>query len=51
MQLRELNNRFNKDNSELLLCATRFNRSDCFSAFDKKKVVLLAESYPNDSYQ
>jgi hypothetical protein len=46
MQLQELNNRFNKVNTELLLCVACLNPSDSFCAFDKQKLIRLAQFYP-----
>ncbi|XP_027174382.1 uncharacterized protein LOC113773999 [Coffea eugenioides] len=46
LQLQELNNRFNEINMELLLCMACLNPSDSFAAFDKKKLIRLAEHYP-----
>ena len=48
MQLQELNARFTKANSELLLCVSCLNPSDSFSSFDKKKLIRLAEFYPKE---
>ena len=42
MQLQELNNRFNKVNMKLLLCAASLNPCDSFIAFDKGKLISLA---------
>nr|XP_027067749.1 zinc finger MYM-type protein 1-like [Coffea arabica] len=46
LQLQELNNRFNEINMELLLCMASLSPSDSFAAFDKKKLIHLAEHYP-----
>ncbi|XP_017235240.1 uncharacterized protein LOC108209045 [Daucus carota subsp. sativus] len=46
MQLRELNNRFTETNSELLLCIACLNPMDSFAAFDKQKLIRLAQFYP-----
>ena len=46
LQFQELNNRFNEINMELLLCMACLNPSDSFAAFDKKKLIRLAEHYP-----
>ena len=48
MQLQELNNRFNETNTELLLCLACLCPNDSFAAFDKHKLLRLAEFYPND---
>ncbi|XP_057747944.1 uncharacterized protein LOC130967139 [Arachis stenosperma] len=45
-QLQELNNRFTEVNTELLLCIACLNTSDSFFAFDKEKLLRLAEFYP-----
>ncbi|XP_062180368.1 uncharacterized protein LOC133884819 [Phragmites australis] len=46
--LRELNDRFDEVNTNLLLCMASFNPVDSFVAFDKDKLVKLAQFYPND---
>ncbi|KAL4620382.1 hypothetical protein ACB092_06G150000 [Castanea dentata] len=46
MQLQELNSRF--ENSELLLCAACLNPDNLFSAFNKEKLIRLAQFYPSD---
>nr|XP_027118594.1 zinc finger MYM-type protein 1-like [Coffea arabica] len=46
LQLQGFNNRFNEINMELLLCMACLNPSDSFAAFDKKKLIRLAEHYP-----
>ena len=48
MQLLELNNRFDEVNMELLLCVACLSPCDSFVAFDKKKLMRLAEFYPSD---
>ncbi|KAL6953921.1 hypothetical protein U1Q18_052845 [Sarracenia purpurea var. burkii] len=48
MQIQELNNRFNEVNTELLLCVACLNPLDSFAAFDKKRLIRLAEFYPTD---
>ena len=48
MQLQELNNRFNKTNTELLLCLSYLSPNESFSAFDKQKLVRLTQFYPRD---
>lgn len=47
-QLLELNSRFDKVNTELLLCLACLNPSNSFVAFDKKSLIRLAEFYPSD---
>ncbi|KAM3695753.1 hypothetical protein ACJW31_07G157300 [Castanea mollissima] len=46
MQLQELNSRF--ENSELLLCVACLNPNNLFSAFNKEKLIRLAQFYPSD---
>ena len=48
IQLRELNDRFNEKNIELLICMTCLNPSNSFSTFDKAKLMRLAQFYPSD---
>ncbi|KAH9792980.1 TTF-type domain-containing protein [Citrus sinensis] len=48
LQLQELNNRFNEVNMELLLCLACLCPNDAFAAFDKDKLVRLAQFYPKD---
>ena len=48
MQLQELNNRFSKANTNLLLCMTCLNPSNSFVAFDKEKLIRLAKFYPSN---
>ncbi|CAL9012428.1 unnamed protein product [Prunus brigantina] len=48
IQLRELNDRFNEKNTELLLCMACLSPSNSFSAFDKAKLMRLAQFYPSD---
>ena len=48
MQLQELNNRFSKANTDLLLCMACLNPSNSFVAFDKEKLICLAKFYPSD---
>ncbi|PON36821.1 hypothetical protein PanWU01x14_325130 [Parasponia andersonii] len=48
MQFLELNDRFNKVNTDLLLCMICLCLRDIFSAFDKKKLIHFAEYYPKD---
>ena len=46
MQLQELNNRFTETNTELLLCVACLNPIDSFNAFNKHKLIHLAQFYP-----
>ena len=48
MQIQELNSRFTKSNTNLLLCVTCLSPSDSFLAFDKEKLVCLAQFYPKE---
>jgi hypothetical protein len=48
MQLQELNSRFNEANSELLLCVACLSPDDSFAAFNKKKLLRLAQFYLNN---
>ena len=48
LQVQELNNRFTEANTELLLCVACLNPSNSFAAFNKEKLLRLAEFYPND---
>ncbi|XP_077251769.1 uncharacterized protein LOC143890993 [Tasmannia lanceolata] len=48
MQLQELNNRFNETNTKLLLCIACLNLTNSFAAFDKQKLIRLAQLYPYD---
>ncbi|XP_050111822.1 uncharacterized protein LOC126590402 [Malus sylvestris] len=47
-QLTELNDRFTEKNTELLLCVACLSPSNSFSAFDKEKLMRLAQFYPSD---
>jgi hypothetical protein len=47
-QLKELNDRFDKVNTDLLICMSSFNPKDSFAAFDKEKLIKLAKYYPNE---
>ncbi|PIA48741.1 hypothetical protein AQUCO_01400955v1 [Aquilegia coerulea] len=44
----ELDNWFDKVNTELLLCMDCLNPNNSFSAFDVEKLIRLAEFYPDD---
>ncbi|KAK8936599.1 hypothetical protein KSP39_PZI012333 [Platanthera zijinensis] len=46
--LNELNDRFNEVNTELLLCVACLDPKDQFAAYDKQKIIHLAELYPYD---
>ncbi|XP_059651791.1 uncharacterized protein LOC132299284 isoform X2 [Cornus florida] len=48
MQLQELNSRFIDSNIELLLCVACLCPDDAFIAFDKKKLIRLAQFYPKE---
>ncbi|XP_030505402.2 uncharacterized protein LOC115720392 [Cannabis sativa] len=48
LQLQELNSRFNEANTELLLCLACLSPNNSFSAFDKGKLIRLAQLYPHD---
>ncbi|XP_062100202.1 uncharacterized protein LOC133806083 [Humulus lupulus] len=48
LQLQELNSRFNEANTELLLCLACLSPANSFSAFDKGKLILLAQLCPCD---
>ncbi|KAL5577660.1 hypothetical protein UlMin_019359 [Ulmus minor] len=48
MQLRELNDRFNEVNTELIICMVCLSPIDLFSSFDKKRLIQLAEYYQDD---
>ncbi|KAG2581312.1 hypothetical protein PVAP13_6KG086376 [Panicum virgatum] len=48
-QLRELNDRFDEVNTELLFCMAAFSPLDSFAAYDQAKLVTLATKfYPKD---
>ncbi|XP_050878884.1 uncharacterized protein LOC127082700 [Lathyrus oleraceus] len=47
-QLQELNNRFTEVNTELQLCVACLNPRDSFSAFDKERLIRLAQFYPSE---
>ena len=51
MQLQELNSRFNEVNTELLLCLACLCPKDSFAAFNKEKLLRLAQLYPKDFSQ
>ncbi|KAM1302248.1 hypothetical protein ACFX2H_013196 [Malus domestica] len=47
-QLTELNDRFNETSPELLICLASLSPNDSFAAFDKEKLLRLAQLYPQD---
>ncbi|XP_034205316.1 uncharacterized protein LOC117619459 [Prunus dulcis] len=47
-QLTELDDRFNEVNTELLICLACLSPNDSFVAFDKQKLLRLAQLYPQD---
>jgi hypothetical protein len=47
-QLKELNDRFDEANTDLLICMSSFNPKNSFTAFEKEKLIKLAKYYPND---
>ena len=47
-QLQELNNHFSEVNTELLLCVSCLSPRDSFSAYDKEKLIRLAQFYPSE---
>ncbi|XP_034229429.1 uncharacterized protein LOC117638406 [Prunus dulcis] len=47
-QLAELNDRFNEVSTELLTCLACLSSKNNFVAFDKRKLVRLAQFYPED---
>ncbi|XP_034203509.1 zinc finger MYM-type protein 1-like [Prunus dulcis] len=47
-QLTELDDRFNEVNTELLICLACLSPNDSFVAFDKQKLLCLAQFYPQD---
>ncbi|KAI5438902.1 hypothetical protein KIW84_024574 [Lathyrus oleraceus] len=50
-QLQELNNHFPEVNTELLLCVACLSPRDSFSAFDKERLIRLAQFYPSEFSQ
>uniref|UniRef100_A0A7N0V9K9 TTF-type domain-containing protein n=1 Tax=Kalanchoe fedtschenkoi TaxID=63787 RepID=A0A7N0V9K9_KALFE len=48
LQLQEFNNRFDEVNMELLICMASLNPANSFAAFDKQRILRLAEFYPNE---
>ncbi|KAM7470081.1 hypothetical protein LguiA_008264 [Lonicera macranthoides] len=48
LQLQELNDRFDKLNTELLLCMACFDPTNSFYHFQLKKLLRFANFYPND---
>ncbi|KAM2249065.1 hypothetical protein ACFXTI_003761 [Malus domestica] len=47
-QITELDDHFNEVNTELLICMACLSPKDSFVAFDKPKLLRLAQSYPQD---
>jgi hypothetical protein len=47
-QLKELNDRFDEVNTDLLICMSLFNPKDSFASFDKDNLVKLIKFYPKD---
>ncbi|KAM2549739.1 hypothetical protein TB1_014072 [Malus domestica] len=47
-QITELEDRFNEVNTELLICMACLSSKDSFVAFDKPKLLRLAQFYPQD---
>ncbi|XP_008232717.2 PREDICTED: zinc finger MYM-type protein 1-like [Prunus mume] len=47
-QLKELDDRFNEVNTKLLICLACLSPNDSFVAFDKQKLLRLAQFYPQD---
>ncbi|XP_050141085.1 uncharacterized protein LOC126617059 [Malus sylvestris] len=47
-QITELEDRFNEVNTELLICLACVSPKDSFVAFDKPKLLCLAQFYPQD---
>jgi len=50
-QLQELNNHFTEVNTRFLLCVACSNPRDSFSAFDKERLITLAQFYPSEFSQ
>ncbi|KAL5550599.1 hypothetical protein UlMin_000775 [Ulmus minor] len=50
LQLQELNSHFNEANTELLLCLVCLSPNNSFSAFDKRKLICLAQLYSYDFF-
>jgi len=48
MQMQELNSRFSETTTDFLLGVACLNPSDSFSNFDKKKILRMAQLYPDD---
>jgi hypothetical protein len=47
----ELDNRFDEINMELLMCMSALNPINAFAAYDRQKVLKLAEFYPYEFSQ
>ena len=50
IQLQELNNRFNGTNTRVTSLLVMFSPNESFSAFDKQKLVCIAQFYPRDFF-
>ncbi|GAA0173980.1 hypothetical protein LIER_27468 [Lithospermum erythrorhizon] len=48
VQLKELNDRFNMDNTELLTCVASLSPCSSFETFDTKKLLKMVRMYPNE---
>lgn len=46
MQIQELNDRFNEENTNLLLWLACLSHYDLFSDYDNKKLIEFAKFYP-----
>ncbi|XP_074323836.1 uncharacterized protein LOC141660747 [Apium graveolens] len=46
--LQKLNNHFSESSMELLICIACLSPNNAFSAFDKEKLLRLAQFYPSD---
>ncbi|CAN6572903.1 unnamed protein product [Malus baccata var. baccata] len=47
-QFTELDDHFTEGNTELLICLASLSPNDSFVAFDKEKLIRLAQMYPKD---
>ena len=48
MQLKELNNRFNKVSTKLIPLCGLFESANSFVVFDRQKLIQHAQFYPRD---
>ncbi|GAA0182596.1 hypothetical protein LIER_30392 [Lithospermum erythrorhizon] len=48
VQLKELNDRFTMENTELLKCVVSLSPCSSFETFDTKKLLKMARMYPNE---